>query len=165
MRRLAISTAFHLAVFVAAGVSGWREVGIPPPPRPPDFSFWFAFEIARHNVQSLLLMVSGNVCSFGAAGVLLMIINGLVFSIPVGVLGPSVWLFVVLEILSFCAAGGAAQCLSFSLGRWASGKPVALCAEFRRVVLVVCASCLGLIMAAILETAVLAYVLPAADGG
>lgn len=94
-----------------------------------------------------------------------MIINGLVLSVPVEVLGPSVWLFVSLEIPSFCAAGGVAQCFSFSLGKWASGKPVALCAEFRRVVLVVCASCLGLIMAAVLETAVLAYVLPAAEGG
>lgn len=156
MVRFASPIALHLAAFTLAGVSGWRDVeyavSLPPASH---FSF-IAFDIAQRNILSLCLLVAGNFCTIGIAGMLMMGGNGYQFSLAVKMVGTDIWWFAPLEIVSFCCAGGVSQYMSLFIVRWLIGMPKeAVKNTCVSGVLVVGVSCVALAVAAIVEAVVL----------
>lgn len=155
---LAAAISLHLVAFVLAGVSGWRSIEDATPLRPLVISFPFvAFDIAQRNIQSLLFLVVGNICTVGLTGMLMMGGNGYGVSVAARMVGAGIWMFAPLEVVAFCCAGGAAQHISLVVVRWAMGESIGVRAECRRGALVMGASCVGLAVAAVIEAAVILH--------
>lgn len=122
-------------------------------------SFVFAAsDIIRKNLSALALLVIGNVCTAGLSGMLMVGGNGFGVSVIAEIVGPGIWLFAPLEVVSFCVAGGAAQCMSLAVARWAIGKrETGVLDACRHSALVIGGACIGLAVAAGVEAAVLLW--------